>query len=223
MPPQLSISLAGSHRQWLILRPSTNPITVTGGPLTRISLPLEARVTEQDIEIQILRLAFDLKLGLLRYRHSYHQGDARAQGLGEPGRWHTESIGEFGVNELDMQVARSDWYELVVAKLGIGSYLITPLYLPAGVPTWQVALTHLDNAGRAVAQGDPPAVFWYCRAAIDALPGAKTDIFAAMPEGKKRDAINDLTKRIGEYVHSGRHVTPNSGGQKGWRVPHRPT
>jgi hypothetical protein len=31
-----------------------------------------------------------------------------------------------------------------------------------------------------------------------------------MIEGKKRDAINELTKRIGEYIHSGRHVVPGS-------------
>lgn len=28
------------------------------------------------------------------------------------------------------QVARSDWYEHAVEKLAIGSYLITPVYLP---------------------------------------------------------------------------------------------
>jgi len=32
--------------------------------------------------------------------------------------------------ELDVQVARSDWYEQAVEKLAIGSYLITPVYLP---------------------------------------------------------------------------------------------
>ncbi len=34
------------------------------------------------------------------------------------------------VMELDVQVARSDWYEQAVEKLAIGSYLITPVYLP---------------------------------------------------------------------------------------------
>jgi hypothetical protein len=32
--------------------------------------------------------------------------------------------------ELDVQVARSDWYEQAVEKLAIGSYLITPVYQP---------------------------------------------------------------------------------------------
>ncbi len=157
--------------------------------------------------------------GLLRYRHSYQQVDARAQGLGEPDTWHIESIGDQSVNELDVQVARSDWYEQVVSKLGIGSYLMIPLYLPAGLPAWQAALGHLDEAGRASTLGDPPAVFGYCRATIDALPGAKTEIFAAMPEGKKRDAIDKLTSQIGQYLHSGRHVVPNAGGEQAGEFP----
>ena len=63
MPQQLSFSLPGSQRQWLTVRTSTNPISATGGPLPRISLPLEARVADGGIEIQLLRLAYDLKLG----------------------------------------------------------------------------------------------------------------------------------------------------------------
>lgn len=115
---------------------------------------------------------------------------------------------------LDVQVARSDWYEQVVAKLGLGSYIVTPLYLPCGLPSWQAALGHLDEAARAIVQPSPPGVFGACRAAIDALPGDKTAIFASMPEGKKRDAIDELTKAIGKYIHSGRHVVPN-GGEEG--------
>jgi hypothetical protein len=157
--------------------------------------------------------------GLLRYKHSYRQGDGRAQGLGEPDVWHVEPIGDQGINELDVQIARSDWYEQIVAPLGVGSYLITPLIVPCGVKAWQAALAHLDEAGRAVTQANPPAVFGYCRTAIDALPGAKTNIFDAMPEGKKRDAINELTKRIGEYIHSGRHVVPNSGDEQAGEFP----
>jgi hypothetical protein len=30
---------------------------------------------------------------------------------------------------LEVQVARSDWFEQIVAQLGIGGYLITPLTL----------------------------------------------------------------------------------------------
>lgn len=273
MSTWLSFRLGASQRDWLTLRMSTNPFGATGGPMPRITIPLEARLAEPDIQVEILRFMFDLKLGnvlvgqgeigpltslnthdryfpaiatcprdalpllfnpsppqgrltlelalggFLRYRHSYQQGDGRAQGLGDPDVWHIESIGDQGTHRLEAQVARSDWYEQVVAQLGIGSYLVTPLYLPYGVPTWRAALGHLDQAGRALTQADPPAVFGHCRAALDALPGAKTNIFDAMPEGKKRDAINELTKQLGVYIHSGRHIEPNAEGQQAGEFP----
>ena len=157
--------------------------------------------------------------GLLRYRHSYPTGDARGQGLGEPDTWHVESTGNHSFVDLDVQVARSDWYEQVVQQLGVGAFLITPLYLPHGVDAWQASLRHMDDALRALIQGNPPGVFGACRAAIDALPGDKIDIFAAMPEGKKRDAIDELTKSVGKYLHSGRHVVSNTGGEQAGEFP----
>jgi hypothetical protein len=270
---QVSFKLGASHRDWLILRRSDNPFAATGGPLPQIAVPIEARVTDRDIAIEILRLAFDLKIGstlvgqgeigpytylhteptylqatatcpqtalshlvnpeppqgritlnillkgLLRYQHSFPQGDGRAQGLGEPDTWHIETIGNQSLVDLDIQVARSDWYEQVVEKLGVGSYLITPLYLPYGMPSWESTLGHMNAALRALVQGNSPGVFGECRAAIDALPGAKTGIFAAMPEGKKRDAIDELTKSVGKYIHSGRHVVPNTGGEQAGEFP----
>jgi hypothetical protein len=270
---ELSFKLGGAHRDWLTLRGSSNPFSATGGPLPQITIPLEARVTDRDIEIEILRLAFDLKIGrtlvgqgeigpisylrtdpsyipitatcpqaalshlinpeppqgritltlafrgLLRYRHNFPEGDGRAQGLAEPGTWHVETVNAQGLTELEVQVARSDWYEQVVERLGVGSYLIAPLPLPYGVASWDSTLKHMDEALRALVQGNPPGVFGTCRAAIDALPGNKTDIFAAMPEGKKRDAIDELTKSIGKYLHSGRHVVPNTGGEQAGEFP----
>ena len=274
MTTQLSFKLSGSHRDWLILRRAgDNPFGAAAGPLPQITVPLEARVTDRDIEVEILHLAFDMKIrdvlvgqgelgpysylrtdptylqatatcpqaalphlvnpeptqgrltltlvfrGLLRYRHNYPQGDARGQGLSEFDTWHIEIIGNQGLTELDIQVARSDWYEQVVDKLGVGSCLVTPLYLPYSVKTWQKTLGHMDEALRGLVQGNPPGVFTACRAAIDALPGDKTDIFAAMPEGKKRDAINDLAKGLGKYIHSGRHVVPNTGYEQAGEFP----
>jgi len=280
---QVSFRLGSSQREWLTLRRSgDNPFAATGGPLPQITIPLEARITERGISVEILRLGFNLKIGntivgqgeigpyaylgtepnylpaiatcpqaalshlfnpeppqgritltisfrgLLRYKHKFPPGgdalDAqsiqpRAYGLGEPDVWHIETIGNQGVTDLDVQVARSDWYEQVVQQLGIGSYLIAPLYPPKGVPSWESALGHMDSALRALVQGNPPGVFGECRAAIDSLPGDKTDIFAAMPEGKKRDAIDDLTKSVGKYIHSGRHVVPDTGGEMAGEFP----
>lgn len=274
MTTQLSMKLGRSQRDWLILRGSgVNPFDATGGPIPQVTIPLEARITEQSAEIEILRLAFALKIGqtlvgqgeigpvqylhthenylaakatipqaalprlidlvptqgrlvltlafsgLLRYRHDYPEGDGRRQGLDEPGAWHIEPIGNTSLMELDVQVARSDWYEQVIEKLRLASYLVTPLYLPFGVPSWQATLGHMEQALRAIVTGNPPAAFGYCRAAIDALPGDKTNIFETMPEGKKRDAINELTKGVGKYIHSGRHVVPNTGGEQAGEFP----
>jgi hypothetical protein len=72
----------------------------------------------------------------------------------------------------------------------------------------RATLDHLDQAVPAITQTDPPAAFSHCRAALDAAPGAKQHIFDAMPGVKTRDAINELTKRVGEYIHSGRHIEP---------------
>lgn len=273
MTTQLSLALGTSHALWLALRGSTNPFSATPGPVPQITIPLEARAADRDIQIELLRLSFGLKIGkllvgqgelgpyrltgtdytylpatatcpqaalpylvnpeppqgritltlgfkgLVRYRHDCKDSDGRAQGLGDPGVWHIESIGINSAQDLDVQVARSDWYEQVVANLGIGSYIITPLYLPYGLPSWQAALGHLDDAARAIVQPSPPGVFGACRAAIDALPGDKTAIFTSMPEGKKRDAVDELTKAIGKYIHSGRHVVPNGDEQQAGEFP----
>lgn len=252
---------------------STNPLSATGGPMPRVTIPLEARVAEHGVGLDILWLTFDLKLGntfvgqgqlgpitglstheryisatatcpgeslpyildpspapgrltlellfsgLLRYQHSYDQEHTRPQGLGDAGVWHMQSIGDQSVNCLEIQVARSDWYEQVVRRLGIGDSLVTSLHLPHDAPAWKSALDHLDDAARAVTQADPPAVFGHCRAALDALPGAKTNIFDAMPEGEKRDANDDLTRSIGKYLHSGRHVVPNTASEMAGEFP----
>jgi hypothetical protein len=63
MPQQLQLYLPGFHRHWLTIRRGTNPLTASGGPMVRLGLPLEARLTDKLVKIQILRLPFDLTLG----------------------------------------------------------------------------------------------------------------------------------------------------------------
>lgn len=67
MAMQLSFGLGRSYGDGLTLqRRSENPFSASGGPLPQVTIPLEGFVTEQGIEIEILRLAFDLKIrGLL--------------------------------------------------------------------------------------------------------------------------------------------------------------
>lgn len=147
--------------------------------------------------------------GLLRFRHHSREDDKDWRGVEEPDTWHILTVGD-NIHQLETSFARSDWYEQVVEPMKLGRYLIAPLRLPdpSRVTSWNAALGHLDEARRALTAANAPAVFGRCRAAVDALPGDKTKIFEAMPEGKKRDEIDALTKAIGKYIHSGRHVLP---------------
>src|SRR5690348_4865360 len=63
MSTQLSFRPGASPRDWLTIRMSTNPFAATGGPMPRITIPLEARLTEPGIERRDSPLMFDLKLG----------------------------------------------------------------------------------------------------------------------------------------------------------------
>ena len=258
-----------SGRQFLTIRGGNNPASATGGPLPRISLPIEVRLKDDRVKAEILRLSFDVLLGsvlvgqgeigpvpyittddqhvqasftcpqaalpllvdpsgkrveltlrfsgYVRYRHDYAADDPSGRNLGEPGVWHLYPIGGGQLHDLDIAIARSDWYDQVVSSLKADDYLIARLGLPDStqVPAWAATLKHLESARRSLTAGEAPEVFAYCRAAIDALPGAKQNIFDAMPEGKKRDAINEITKRWGEYLHSGRHVEPATGATVG--------
>lgn len=120
--------------------------------------------------------------GLLRYRHQF-QSEPSASGLEAAGAWHLHQLRAGSVHDLDVSVARSDWHDQVVGKLGLGSSLVSALPMPSGVAGWQPVLGHLAQAERALTQLDPPAVFGHCRAALDAIPGAKKNIFDAMTAG----------------------------------------
>src|ERR1700759_649661 len=63
MPTEVSFKLGGSQRDWITLRRSDNPFSAVGGPVPQITVPLEARVSDRGVSVEILRLAFDLKIG----------------------------------------------------------------------------------------------------------------------------------------------------------------
>jgi hypothetical protein len=72
---------------------------------------------------------------------------------------------------------------------------------------WANSLSHLDEAERAYAAGDDVAVFSRLRASLDALPGAKKAILDGIADDEKRQRLDELLKRAGEFLHSGRHVS----------------
>jgi len=207
-------SLGTTDRSVLIGRGEFGPLSYLGTD----EYPFSAAVTCPHESLALLldpppgNVSLVLRFaGLLRLRHHSQDSSIDWRGIEEPDTWHIIPVGD-NIHQLEMSFARSDWYEQVVEPMKLGGYLIAPLRLPdpSRVPSWSAALSHLSEARRALTSGNPPAVFGRCRAVIDALPGDKTKIFDMMPEGKKRNEIDDLTKAIGKYIHSGRHVVPGA-------------
>jgi hypothetical protein len=124
----------------------------------------------------------------------------------EPGEWVFQAFGVARQVELGFQVARSDWFTQVVEPLGTLEYVSTEIALPRGDHPLRHAANQLLQAQRAYTEGDDPAVFSRCRAAIDALPGAPKEIFAGLPDPVERAALDALMLKAGSYLHHGRHV-----------------
>lgn len=125
----------------------------------------------------------------------------------EQGQW-TEFEATVGPSAL--WIPRSAWYERVLAPTRNEQYRFLEVALPrddnALRAEWGAAVRNLDDAESSYASGDDPAVFFYLRAALDALPGAKTQILDGISNEDKRRRLDDLLKRAGDFLHNGRHV-----------------
>jgi hypothetical protein len=135
---------------------------------------------------------------------------------------HWETVGTGRNAWVSLQVARSDWYTRVLEPIGIGKFVAFEMPIPSvEAQEFQQALVHLAEAERQYVTGSDPGVFSSCRAALDALPGAKKRIYDVVDDERKRTEIDDLARQIGEYLHTGRHVAED-GAQKGeFPVDHR--
>jgi hypothetical protein len=71
------------------------------------------------------------------------------------------------------------------------------------------------------ANDNDPAVFLHVRAAIDALPGAKQDIFASLANKDEARLLDALMLAAGNYFHHGRHVATEGAEQGFFPVNHR--
>jgi hypothetical protein len=138
----------------------------------------------------------------------------------ESGKWFFAPIRE--VN-LVIGVPRSDWVKNVLEPVEFGNYFLMEMPVPA-VPDrkrWENALTHLAQAEQQFALGNDPGVFHNCRAAFEALEGFPKNIFAAVEDDKKREAVDTLLQTAQAFFHSGRHVS-KAGPQEGlFPVDHR--
>jgi hypothetical protein len=124
----------------------------------------------------------------------------------QPGEPIYVSFGQANRAELRFEVARSDWFSRVLEPIGTVQYISTEIVLPRDDTTLQAAVSQIRKAETAYATHDDPAVFLYCRAAIDALPGARQEIFASLSDPDEARVLNDLTRQTGQFLHRGRHI-----------------
>lgn len=132
----------------------------------------------------------------------------------QPDEWVFERFGQTGENELRFHIARSDWFAQVLEPLGTVEYLCTEIAVPRGDDPLRQSANHLQEAERALRQGDDAQVFLKCRGALDALPGAPKGVFAALEYKRESETLEELLRTAGNYFHLGRH-TADEGPQAG--------
>lgn len=140
----------------------------------------------------------------------------------DPG-WIMVPVGQSATTQLHLQVARSDWFTRVLQPFGRDRFILTEIRIPVGGVGKQftAAEKRLSDAERAYSIGDDPATFSYCRAALDALPGAKQEIFKNVVDPGKRQDLDSLAKSLGSYLHRGRHVAGEGSQQGEFPIDHR--
>jgi hypothetical protein len=133
--------------------------------------------------------------GLLRWRASREDD------------WHEDDLPNNNIQH-QFSVARSKWYDQVLTPIRQSDFVYLEVAVPKGElgAPWRNALNIIRQAEAAYANGNDDSVFQRLRGALDALPGAKKDIFATIPNDVKRKAVDNLVKHYGEYLHVGRHV-----------------
>jgi hypothetical protein len=198
-------------------------------------IPLEHGERSITLEIPVSRAALDyieaispadqihLELRLTGWLRGKDNNEDGRHALGEPqpGEWVFQHFGEAQQTTLNFEVARSDWFTRVLQPIGTVQYISTEIKLPAGDPMLRTAVNQIGEAERAYANGNDPAVFLHCRAAIDALPGAKQEIFANVPDKHEAKTLDNLMRQAGNYFHLGRHVAIEGEDEGIFPVNHR--
>lgn len=201
--------------------------TLTGVRLapSEYQLALEipvSRVALEYIDRAAVASSIDLELrlsGWLRARDGNDDGPNFAS-QPEPGDWVFESFGQSRDARLRFQIARSDWFSKVLEPIGTTEYICTEIALPRADSPLRQAANHLQAAERAYREGNDPQVFSNCRAALDSLPGAKTEIFAGLEFKREREALDDVLRSAGIYFHLGRHPADEGPMQGEFPVDH---
>lgn len=158
--------------------------------------------------------------GLIRFLWNPNDTDSRNMGEPTPGEWTDFQIDE-GSHEQQISIARSEWFSRVVSVVGTTDYVFTEIAVPKGPlgDQWRSSIALLDKAEKAFTQGDDASVFSHLLGVLNAFPGAKQKIFDDLPKRQKA-YIDELTKSIVVFLHSGRHVSELTNGEVGFPVDH---
>ncbi len=190
-----------------------------------VEIPLAPRsLGYVDEQLRGDHLDFTLQL---HGRFCVHNGQTPEGGAPQfPGAgWDSVELRPDSTTDLRFQVARSDWFSLVLQPLRAEQYMPVEIRIPASLhelhTEFSRATVHIQEAERAYAMGDDPATFSRCRAAIDALPGAKKNIYDKFADPLKRERVNELARILGEYLHSGRHIAQSGSEEGDFPVDHR--
>lgn len=154
-----------------------------------------------------MSLSFD---GAMRIRHDSERAYASSPPRGE---WTFLGIGGDRLTELKFQIARSDWFTYVLEPIAHDRYVFTEIRIPTGLlkSAFSAAAQCVLKAEGHLINGNDPEVFLQCRGAFESLAGAPKNIFDSIPDEDKRQAINDLTKQLGDFLHRGRHAESEKG------------
>jgi len=154
---------------------------------------------------------------------AHHTGEKPVLGFHLPMEAHERRTVPVQINDLRLQIPRSDWYVKVLQPTGIAEYILMEVRVPLGDigQKQRKAATLVAEADRCLASGDAPGAFFRCRAAMETLAGFPAQIYDGVPDTLKRARINALAKAIGEYLHAGRHVAKEGPREGEFDVDHR--
>lgn len=194
---------------------------LTGIPLSHGARPITMEIPVSRSSVSYLEAVspenrVDLELKLTGWLRARDDNDDAHRFTSDPlpGESIFQSFGQANQALLRFEVARSDWFSNVLEPIGTVDFISTEIVLPRADDSLKAAINQLRRAESAYAIHDDPAVFLYCRGAIDALPGAKQNIFASLTDRHEARLLDDLTRQAGQYLHRGRHVA-DDGDQDG--------
>lgn len=187
----------------------TGAVVGPWGTSVRLEVPISASALDFiDAELVGERIALTLEVSGILYGKNDNDDVPRHASSPKPGEWTSLCFGTSTTVALPFEAARSDWFTNVRGPLGSLRYLFVEIPLPKDSGPLAAAGDRLRDAERALVMGHEAEVFAQCRGAIDALPGAKKNIFDNVTNRDEAAALDALVLHAGNYLHHGRHVGP---------------